>query len=335
MLAGVGETLPNPHLLIRPFLKREAVLSSKIEGTVASVSDLMLFEASGGRRDPGDAHEVYNYVQAIEHGLAKLHQLPLCSRLLNEVHAVLLRGVRGGDKRPGELRKIQNWIGHSPTTPIQDARYIPPPHNRVADLLTHWEHFVNDDEMRMPPLIQCALMHYQFEAIHPYVDGNGRIGRLAIVLFLCSKGVLPIPLLYLSDYFERHDQEYYDHLYNVSRTGQWDEWLEFFLKGVEEQSRDALMRSRRVRALQETYRAKLIERRASAKTMQLVEKLFENPYVSAPRAVDLLDVTHAGAQGIIQRLQKAEILEPLPGLWPRLFVARELLEMIEAPVSAS
>src|SRR3989337_3992403 len=175
-LAGVVEPLPNPHLLIRPFVNREAVLSSKIEGTQASVSDVYLFEASGGRREGGDVREVANYIRALELGVASLEKLPLSVRMANEVHARLLQGVRGEDKMPGQLRTRQVWIGDR-TTPIQESRFIPPPASFVRDLLYDWEQFVNAD-LEMPPLVQCALLHYQFEAIHPYLDGNGTIGRL-------------------------------------------------------------------------------------------------------------------------------------------------------------
>ena len=233
-LAGVGETIINPHLLIRPFMRREAVVSSRIKGTQASISDVFLFEASGERRPRGDVVEVLNYVRALERGIQLLDELPITVRLVNEVHSVLMGGVRGQEKRPGELRADQVWIG-PPGTPVEEARYIPPPAALVRDQLEEWEHFVNDPT-ELPPLLQCGLMHYQFEAIHPYLDSNGRIGRLLIVLFLCSKGILPSPLLYLSAYFERTREEYYDQLFRVSATGDWESWLHYFLTGVLEQA---------------------------------------------------------------------------------------------------
>ncbi|HEU4760372.1 MAG TPA: Fic family protein [Dehalococcoidia bacterium] len=331
-LAGVGETLPNPHLLIRPFLRREAVLSSRIEGTQASMSDVFLFEASGARPDRGaDVREVINYVHALEHGLARLETLPLCVRLTDEMHAILLEGVRGEDKTPGKLRTRQVWIG-SEGTLIHDSRFIPPPADLVRDLLTDWEQFLNED-LEMPPLVRCALMHYQFEAIHPYLDGNGRIGRLLIVLLLCAERVLPTPLLYLSDYFERNRKEYSDQLYNVSATGQWEPWLRFFFDGVAEQADDAVLRSRRIRQLQEQYRDRLQQQRASGNALRLLDELFANPYMTTPLASRRLGVTPAGARLILERLAKARIVEVLPGNWPRFYVARELLEAIEAPVA--
>lgn len=334
VLAGVGETLPNPHLLIRPFLRREAVLSSKIEGTQTSISDLFLYEASGAKRDRGgDAREVHNYVEALEHGLERLEALPLSVRLFNGVHSMLMAGVRGTDRRPGELRTEQVWIG-SEGTSIGEARFIPPPADLVRDLLTDLEEFVNE-ELEMPPLIQCALMHYQFETIHPYFDGNGRVGRLLIVLFLCAKGVLPTPLLYLSAYFERNRDQYYDRLLELSRTGDWEPWLRFFLLGVEEQSKDAVARSRRVRNLLERYRRDLQDRKASANALRLLDAMFERPFMTPALASKILNVTWPGAKGVLERLRGAEIVDVVPGKGGLMYVARELLTVIEAPTADS
>lgn len=332
MLAGVGETLPNPHLLIRPFLRREAVLSSKIEGTQTSISDLFLYEASGEKRDRvGDAREVRNYVKALEHGLQRLHTLPLSVRLFNELHAILMEGVRGEHRRPGELRTDQVWIG-SDGTSIGEARFIPPPANLVPDLLADFERFLNEPS-EMPPLIQCALMHYQFETIHPYFDGNGRVGRLLIILFLCANGVLPTPLLYLSAYLERHRGRYYDRLLELSATGNWEPWLQFFLLGIEEQSLDAIARSRRVRGLWERYRRELQDRKASANTLRLLDELFQNPFMTPALAAKLLSVTWPGAKGVLERLRSAEVVTLVAGRGPIMYVAQELLEVIEAPTA--
>jgi len=331
-LAGVGETLQNPHLLITPFLRREAVLSSRIEGTQASISDVFIFEAGGERADAPDTREVVNYVHALNLGLERLNELPICVRLTNEVHARLMHGVRGENKTPGQLREHQNWIGTRGTN-IEDARFIPPPPELVSDLMADWERFVNED-LEMPALIQCALMHYQFEAIHPYLDGNGRIGRLLITLFLCAREVLPTPLLYLSAYFDKRRDDYINHLFRVSATGEWEPWITFFLRGVEQQARDALIRSRRVRELHQRYVQLLQSKRESANALRLLDILFANPYVTAPRASELLGVTHAGAQGILNRLVRAGVLEHISGRWPRLYVARELLRVIEVPIAA-
>ncbi|MDE2860333.1 MAG: Fic family protein [Chloroflexota bacterium] len=328
-LAGVGETMQNPQLLIGPFVRREAVLSSRIEGTQASISDLFRYEASGRSRPGGDVREVANYVEALEKGLELLEDLPISLRLNNQLHTVLMRGVRGGENRPGELRDGQVWIG-PPGTSIQEARYIPPPADLVRDLLSDWERFANESNS-LPALFQCAMMHYQFEAIHPYRDGNGRIGRLLIPLFLCERGVLPKPLLYLSAYFERDRSDYYDQLFRVSATGDWETWIVYFLRGVAEQARDAQARVRQVRELQEQKRQVLLQRRESANALRLLDEVFARLVVTAVEVSRLLDITPAGARRILERLVGAGVLEELGDEWPRLYVAMDLLDLIEAP----
>ena len=325
MLAGVGETIPNPNSLIRPFMRREAVLSSSIEGTQASISDLFIYEASGIRRR--DVVEVSNYTRALDSGLDLLDTLPISLRLVNRVHERLLAGVRGDEKRPGELRNAQVWIGHEGVD-IGDARFVPPPPHMLSELLLDWERFVNE-ESELPPLVQCALMHYQFEAIHPYLDGNGRVGRLLIILFLCAKSVLSAPLLYLSAYFEKDKNQYYDQLLGLSQTGEWNVWLDYFLKGVAEQSQDALDRVRRMRQLQDRYRLDFHGRRASANTLRLGDQLFASPYVTGPWAAKVLNVSQTGARRIIDSLVSYGVLEEIEGTWPRVYVAREILEAIE------
>ena len=325
VLAGVGETIPNPNLLIRPFMRREAVLSSSIEGTQASISDLFIYEASGIRRR--DVVEVSNYTRALDLGLDLLNTLPISLRLVNRVHESLLTGVRGNEKGPGELRNAQVWIGHQGAD-IRDARFVPPPPHMLSELLLDWERFVNE-ESDLPPLVQCALMHYQFEAIHPYLDGNGRVGRLLIIMFLCAKRVLSEPLLYLSAYFEKDKNQYYDQLLGLSQTGEWNVWLDYFLKGVAEQSQDALDRVRRIRQLQDRYRLDFQDRRASANTLRLVDQLFASPYVTGPWAAKVLNVSQTGARRIVDSLVSYGVLEEVEGMWPRVYMARELLEAIE------
>ncbi len=332
-LAGVGETTPNPQLLLRPFLRREAVLSSRIEGTQALLSDVFQFEASGGERDYRDAREVWNYVRALERGAEMLADLPLCVRLVNEVHECLMANARGEDKRPGQLRDMQVYIAPEGGR-IGDARFIPPPASYVPDLLADWERYLNED-IQVPPLIRCALMHYQFEAIHPYMDGNGRLGRLLIMLFLREQRVLPDPLLYLSVYFERKRNEYYDHLLQVSVSGDWEPWLTFFLSGVVEQAQDATDRLRQIRDLQEQYRLHLQALNASGNLLRLGDELFANPYMRVSTATRLLGITPQGARGILDRLVASGIVEHIPGSRPRLYLARELLTLIEAPLAPS
>lgn len=332
-LSGVGETIPNPHLLVRPFVQREAVLSSRIEGTQASLSDLLRYEAaSPNRRPAGDVVEVANYVSALEHGLRALDSLPICVRLANQMHEILLHNVRGDDKRPGMLRNVPVGIGDA-GTPIEAARYVPPPAPLVRELLEDWERFVNETAL-LPPLVQCAMMHYQFEAIHPYMDGNGRLGRLLVVLFLCAQDVLRAPLLYLSAYFERRRREYYDGLLNVSVTGDWTPWLRYFLTGVAEQARDTLERIRRVRELQDRYRDRLQAGRVSGNVFRLLDEFFAAPFMTVPRAAKRLDITTAGARNIVEKLRDLDIVQLQAGSWPRLYVATELLEIIDAPSAA-
>ena len=329
-LAGVGETVPNPHMLAQPFIRREAVLSSRIEGTLASLSDVLAYEASGRRRSSGDVEEVRNYVVALEYGIERLESLPISFRLVNELHERLMAGVRGENKMPGHFRTTQVWIG-APGSSIRDARFVPPPPERLRELFFEWESFVNESH-NLPPLVQCALMHYQIETIHPYLDGNGRIGRLLITLFLCASGVLTTPLLYLSAYFERDRQRYYDELLNVSVTGDWERWLSYFLDGVYRESRDVLERIRRVRSLQEEWRELLLNRGEPSSGLRLLEDLFVRPVTTAPRVSQLLEISDPGARRVLDRLIDAGIVNRIGSSRPSLYVAQRLIEEIERPI---
>ena len=330
-LAGVGETIANPHLLIRPFLRREAVLSSRIEGTIASLPDLFAYETGGRPQPDGDVVEVVNYVTALEYGIERLDTLPISFRLVNELHGRLMAGARGQDGLPGQFRAQQVWIG-APGSTIQEARFVPPPHGRLRALFHDWEAFVNEST-DMPPLVRCALMHYQIEAIHPYSDGNGRIGRLLITLFLCASGVLSAPLLYLSAYFERDRQRYYDELLGVSATGDWDRWLRYFLEGVRKEARDALARIRRMRGVQEEMRELLHSRRESANGLRLLEELFARPVITVSEASRLLGVSDPGARRVLGRLVDAGIVTRVDGSWPSLYAARRLLDELDRPTA--
>ena len=243
-LAGEGGRLSNPHVLMRPFVRREAVLSSKIEGTQATLGELLAAEAGAVvDRSPEDLREVGNYVVALEHGISRLKKLPICVRLIRELHQKLMTGVRGHQATPGQFRNTQNWIGR-PGSTLATATYIPPPPGEVGPRLAAWEKFLHESDL--PPLITIALAHYQFEAIHPFLDGNGRVGRLLITLFLMEREILPTPLLYLSAFFEASRREYYDSLRGVSELGAWHEWLEYFLLGMARMSEDALNRVTRI-----------------------------------------------------------------------------------------
>jgi len=328
-LAGIGRTLPNPHLLIRPFMTREAVLSSRIEGTQASLSDLFYFEAaSAPPRKDSDVYEVHNYIRALEHGLKRLSELPVCMRLLREMHAELMHGVRGAHLTPGKLRTSQNWIGPGNCT-LNDAKFVPPPAEDMPEALSALEKFWHSPSP-LPMVVRLALVHYQFEAIHPFLDGNGRIGRLLIVLLLCAEKVLPQPMLYLSAYLERYRAEYYRLLLAVSQDGRWNEWVSFFLRGIAEKSRDAVQRSEKLLGLWQQYRRKLQSARSSALLLKLVDELFHRPMLTFGQARDVLQITFRSAQSNVQKLVHAGILEEMPGRsYGRIFIAREVLKILE------
>ncbi len=334
-LAGTARNLPNPHLLIGPFIRREAVLSSRIEGTQASLSDLFFFEAAGPaspvvRALPApDVKEVANYVQAMEYGLERLKQFPLSLRLMRELHGKLMEGVRGEQLTPGEFRKSQNWMG-PPGCTLMDATFVPPPVPEMKDALDKLEKYLHS-KSSLPPLVRMAFVHYQFEAIHPFLDGNGRIGRLLISLLLSHEGLLSQPLLYLSAYFERNRQEYYRLLLWVSQAGSWSGWIEFFLKGVAEQSRDAIWRTGKLLDLWKSYRRRLASARSSALLLRLVDDLFEYPVVTVPRTAARLGITQRSAGLNIQKLVAAGILTEVTGRERyRTFVSRPIIEVIEA-----
>jgi len=328
-LAGAARTLPNPHLLIEPFSRREAVLSSRIEGTVASLSDLMSFEALGVvHPDRADVKEVANYVAALEYGLKRLAQLPVSSRLMKELHERLMRGTRGEHLTPGEFRRSQNWIG-PPGCSLNDATFVPSPVAEMKEALSDLERYIHA-ESNMPPLVRMALIHYQFEAIHPFLDGNGRIGRLLITLLLCAEGLLPQPLLYLSAFFERHRSEYYRLLLEVSQRGNWLEWITFFLRGVSEQSVDALNRANQLQQLSLEYRETLHAKRSSATLLRMCDRLFKNPVFSPNSISKALDLTYVSAQKNIDKLVDAGILREITGRKRgRIYVAQQVMEILE------
>ena len=324
-LAGLGEALPNPHLLIYPFIRREAVLSSRIEGTQSSLSDLLLFEATKVEKQR-DVKEVQNYVSAMEYGVKRLNELPLSLRLIRELHGILMEGVRGEQATPGEFRRSQNWIG-SPGCTLNDATFVPPPVPEMQDALAQMERFLHADT-DVPPLAELALIHYQFETIHPFLDGNGRIGRLLITLFLCQRGILTKPLLYLSAFFEHHRQEYYEHLLGVSQRGAWRQWIEFFLRAVVEQSDDAVRRSRRLLDLHRNYSS--LEKRLPPTARRLVEFVFMRPVLSANLVQESLGVTFPAAQKAIDALVEEGILvEITGGRRNKAYAAQEILKILE------
>jgi Fic family protein len=320
-VGGVGRLIPNPHLLIGPHLRLEAVLSSRIEGTRTDVSQLLRYEA--GQKPPpeeaDDAREVRNYIVAMEHGLQRVRDgFPISVRLLREMHELLLSGVRGQHRRPGELRSSPVWIGgHS----LSDAVFVPPPPPEMGVALTDLERFLHERDL--PLLVQLALAHYQFEVIHPFLDGNGRIGRLLIPLMLVLRGALPEPLLYLSAYFEQHRSEYYDHLLLTSQRGDVVPWLEFFLHGVRRQARDAEERTVRLVELQHRMRNELLDEGRPNSVIRLAEHLFSTPILTAASAESSLGVTRPTAQSAIDALVQRGDLDEVTG--------RERGRVYEAP----
>ncbi len=328
-LAGEGGRLPNPHLLMRPFIAREAVLSSRIEGTQATLGELLASEAGASiERSPDDLREVGNYVVALEYGIKRLQSLPLSLRLVRELHKKLMTGVRGNTARPGEFRRSQNWIG-APGSPIENATYVPPPPNEMNKALDAWEKFMH--VRTIPPLVQIALGHYQFEAIHPFLDGNGRVGRLLITLFLVERKILPSPLLYLSAFFEATRREYYDRLRGVTEEGRWGDWVEYFLNGVARQSEDALSRAERINTLLVKWQKQMAG--APSKTpSQVVDLLAENPFCTVGGVAERLGVAFTTSQRAIDRLVRGRILEQSTNnKRDRIFCARAVLDILEEP----
>lgn len=317
VLAGIARRLPNPQLLIGPYLRREAVLSSRIEGTQTTLSDVYAAEAEQLRLVTSpDVQEVVNYLDAAQYGLERLATLPLSLRFLRELHERLMaHGVRGHGPR-GEFRTYQNFIGG---TTEANATYVPPPISSMQQCLDDFEEFMH--ERPLPPLIQAAALHYQFEAIHPFGDGNGRVGRLLMMLFLIERELLPQPLLYLSAYFERERTAYYAGLMRVSTHGDWDAWLRYVLTGIREQAAEAADLADRLLELQAETRERLLQRRATANALALVDELFVNPLITIGRAQGLLRVTHPTARAAIRTLEEAAVLREITGR-PRDMVFR-------------
>ena len=328
-LAGEGRSLPNPHLLMRPFVAQEAVLSSRIEGTRATLGELLAADAGAAvERSPDDLREVGNYVVALEHGMARLDSLPLSLRLIRELHAKLMHGVRGDRAAPGEFRHSQNWIGPAGCT-LNSASYVPPSVNELMACLGQWEDFVHDRSL--PPLIQVGMLHYQFEAVHPFLDGNGRVGRLLITLFLMERGILPTPLLCLSAFFEATKSDYYDHLAAVTHEAAWGDWLEYFLNGVAGMSADALSRAARINSLLTSWRSE-VAGSASTTASTLVDLLAENPFWTINRAAERMDVAYTTAQRAIEKLQSLGVLDQVAGAKRgRVYCAKQLMAILDEP----
>lgn len=342
-LNGTTGRLVNPFLVSSPLLHREAILSSSIEGTFTTPEELVLFETGDtetiGPSDRAHTQEVFNYIRALRFGLERLKTLPVCLRLIREIHAKLMDGARGKDKQPGEFRTSQNFIGSesfvgTAQERIAHACYVPPPVPEMNKALDDFEQAIQETlqnpRKSLPLLVRLALVHYQFEAIHPFVDGNGRIGRLLMPLVLCSQRRLDEPLLYLSAFFERNRTSYYDLMLAVSQRGDWSSWLRFFLRGVEECAKEAREQAEALIGLRESYRQKLQSARSSSLLLKLIDELFKTPSITIGRTAKVLDITNASASANLHKLVEAGILVERTGrVRNQRFAAPGILEFFE------
>jgi Fic family protein len=311
-LDGVTSILPNPDLFVAMYVRHEAVLSSQIEGTQSTLEDVLQFEIDPkGQERPKDVEEVVNYVRAMNYGLKRLEELPLSLRLIREIHAQLLEGVRGAMRTPGEFRRSQNWIGPANCT-LATATFVPPPVHEMHEALDNLEKFLHDTTF--PVLIHCGLAHAQFETVHPFLDGNGRVGRLLITFLLCQRGILKRPLLYLSHYLKFHRAEYYDRLMAIRNDGHWEQWLKFFLKGVAEVSRSATENARRILNLREKHQGLIFTKVANqAKAIGLLDYLFEQPIVTVRLVEEHLQCAFVTAGRLLDQFADLGIVSEITG----------------------
>lgn len=325
-LDGVTQVLPNPDLFVSMYVKKEALLSSQIEGTQASLQDVLAIEES---RLNDDTQEVANYIDAMNYGLGRLREFPLSLRLIREIHAHLLASGRGSERTPGEFRHSQNWIGAQGCT-LSDAAYVPPTVEDMHESLGDLESFFYDHS-DMPTLVKIGLIHAQFETIHPFLDGNGRMGRLLIAFWLCNEGVLSKPVLYLSYFFKRNRQEYYDRLMDVRRKGAWEAWLEFFLRGISQTSEEGVSSAKRIITLQNECARLISDERLSANHAALLDFLFESPSITKRRASEVLGVSEPTAKNVIENLCRLGILKDTAPRAQRSkrFVFKRYLDILE------
>ena len=313
-LDGSIQTLPDPDLFVFMYVRREAVLSSQIEGTQSSLQDVLNAEANiFVPNRPRDVHEVINYVNAMNHGLERLHTLPLSIRLIREIHERLMEGARGGGLQPGELRRSQNWIGPAGCT-LNEATYVPPPPHAVQSALGELENFLHAPD-HLAPLLRIGMAHAQFEAIHPFLDGNGRTGRLLITFFLCQQEILLKPVLYLSIFLKKHRMEYYERLQAIRDAGDWEGWLAFFLRGVAEVSNEAVETVRRILTLREGHRDIITERfgRSAGNGLRALERLYRLPILSVTDVQNIIGTSYTAANQLVARFVDAGILEEATG----------------------
>ncbi len=330
-LEGLAQVIPNPNHFIQMYLRKEALLSSQIEGTQASLVDLLASEKKEPAAVPNDVREVINYIEALNYGLKRVRELPFSLRFLKEIHEILLRGVRGKDRAPGEFRSVQNWIG-SPGCSIEEAEFVPPSVPDMLEALHNFERYYH--EGKEPPLIKCGLLHAQFETIHPFLDGNGRIGRVLITFCLCEQEVLSRPLLYLSYYFKKRRRDYYDSLMAVRDKGDWESWLKFFLRGVINVAELGVDTAMRLISLRGTDRARVQSLTSSVNALPLYELLFERAVITVREVIDRLDVTYATAGHLIGLFEDAGILREITGYARnRVWVYNSLMKVLEEGTS--
>lgn len=325
-LTGISRQLANPYMVIRPLQRREALTSSSMEGTHASPDDLVILES--GSEQPVDeaAREVLNYINALDGAVKALESIPVSWRMMREAHATLLSGLskhRGADKRPGEFKIHQNFIGGRS---IEDARFIPPPPKEAQAAMADLERYINTERPLFPALVDAALIHYQFETIHPFADGNGRVGRILIPIILMQKGVLDKPILYISPYVEERKDEYIDLLYDVSRAEMWEEWIRFFMHAVRASCHETIKTIDKLFNLQTEYRERAHKASRSGTSLKIVDSLFEKPVLSIPDAASIAGVTYPAAATAISKLQEAGILRELNmATQPKRFIAPEVV----------
>lgn len=328
-LDGAVETLPHPELFTAMYVRREAVLSSQIEGTQASLDDLVAAEARlSGKHPLGDVNEVINYTAALNFGLSRLSQLPLSGRLLREIHEILMSGVRGGHATPGHFRTTQNWIGGAGGT-LSDAVFVPPPPESVADHVGDLETFIHQPT-ELPLLVQIGLAHAQFETIHPFVDGNGRLGRLLITFLLCERSILSKPVLYVSLTLKKRRQEYYERLQAVRDQGAWEEWLVFFLDCVADAALDAAGLAKRILTLREDHRDLIVNDMGAraGKAIRILERLYRDPYIEVNDLTGMLGISFANANLIVRDMVSLGILREATGQTRhRIFVYEDYIAL--------
>jgi Fic family protein len=311
-LDTMGYLLPNVDFIIAMYVRKEALLSSQIEGTQASLEDIFEYESQAPLKNIDDVQEVVSYIKALNHGLKRIEEFPVSIRLIKEIHHLLLSNTRGKEKTPGEFKRSQNWIGPGGST-LKNASFVPPPPLEASDAMGQLELFLHE-EHELPVLIACALIHYQFETIHPFLDGNGRLGRLLITFYLCWKKVMQKPLLYLSYYFKLHRQEYYDRLNLVREKGDYEQWVSFFLKGIIWTSESALDTIKNVLSIADRHKKLLLQKKISSPlAIALLDYLFVKPHLSVQEVAQHFQISYQTAQSLINHFVGMELLKEITG----------------------